>query len=48
MKITKKMIDSFNYYVHPDLPNEKVYAKNIDIIPAKKGIDKKLYKIIGK
>ena len=32
-----------SYWIHPDLPNYKIYAKSVDYIPAKKGIDKSKY-----
>lgn len=37
-----------SYYVHPDLPNVKIYAKNTDEIPAYKGVDKSKYILINK
>lgn len=45
--ITKKQLDNMSYYIHPDLPNTEVYANDISKIPAKKGIDKSKYILVG-
>ena len=42
-EIKLESIEKKSYYIHPDLPNHKIYTDNINKIPSRKNIDKNLY-----
>ena len=46
--ITKTQINKMSYYIHPNLPNHKIYTDNINKIPSIKNIDKSKYILINK
>lgn len=46
--ITKTQINKMSYYIHPNLPNHKIYTDSINKIPARKNIDKSKYILINK
>ena len=41
-------INKMSYYIHPNLPNHKIYTDSINKIPARKNIDKSKYILINK